>query len=507
METNTTDKLIDIVKRKDILFHRGEQVLFKKYSYFQVINAYKNLFVCDDETIMDIKNNININNKNKIKYYRNSFKIKNDVTDNDLYENICNKICLKYGIKAKTLSEKETLIDEIHYHHHMYIPNISYGDFLRMYKFEHELRMMLFKYILIIEESVKNIFISYLNDKKVDVNYLVNMNNYNTLPLKSKSFDTIKLIISKYDNQKSKPIKRKRDQHLDVPYWMLINELAMNQTYYAISNLNERDSYQIFLKCANFFTKLNISETDKGKSSEKIIADKKMVNNFKMILYYLGEFRNMLAHNQPIYCYNIKNYNIKANPSLEYELPTTRKGYKNKKGQILSHAQQQLNLNGSMMQSLSKYFGPDSFNANNSTKLDLSKIIYILDKILKQIDPNTKFYEELQSIFIKYNIVLTKTSYTINDVKDYLELTKQINKLNDFDMEIKDILDRIGKKRSYIRKLKSKEIELRKLVKEINQATKNIKINETKSKYKVFPAIKKYSEFTGIDMAFFHDIK
>ena len=230
METNTTDKLIDIVKRKDILFHRGEQVLFKKYSYFQVINAYKNLFVCDDETIMDIKNNININNKNKIKYYRNSFKIKNDVTDNDLYENICNKICLKYGIKAKTLSEKETLIDEIHYHHHMYIPNISYGDFLRMYKFEHELRMMLFKYILIIEESVKNIFISYLNDKKVDVNYLVNMNNYNTLPLKSKSFDTIKLIISKYDNQKSKPIKRKRDQHLDVPYWMLINELAMNQT-------------------------------------------------------------------------------------------------------------------------------------------------------------------------------------------------------------------------------------------------------------------------------------
>ena len=65
-------------------------------------------------------------------------------------------------------------------------------------------------------------------------------------------------------------------------------------------------------------------------------------------------------------------------------------------------------------------------------------------------------------------------------------------------MEIKDILDRIGEKRSYIRKLKSKETEFKKLVK---------KINETKSKYKVFPAIKKYSEFTGIDMAFFHDIK
>lgn len=116
------------------------------------------------------------------------------------------------------------------------------------------------------------------------------MNNYNTLPLKSKSFDTIKLIISKYDNQKSKPIKRKRDQHLDVPYWMLINELAMNQTYYAISNLNKQDSYQIFLKCTNFFTKLNISENNKGKTSKKIATDKKMVENFKMILYYLCKF-------------------------------------------------------------------------------------------------------------------------------------------------------------------------------------------------------------------------
>ena len=44
METNSTTKLITITKNKGIKFLRGDQSLFKKYSYFQVINAYKNLF-------------------------------------------------------------------------------------------------------------------------------------------------------------------------------------------------------------------------------------------------------------------------------------------------------------------------------------------------------------------------------------------------------------------------------------------------------------------------------
>lgn len=111
----------------------------------------------------------------------------------------------------------------IKYHHHIYNPSTLYTDFVRMYKFEHELRMLLLKYTLIVEENIKNIFISYLNDIKAKSNYLINMDNYNTTSLKSKSFNTLKLIIDKYDNQKSKPIKRKRDQHLTVPYWIIIN--------------------------------------------------------------------------------------------------------------------------------------------------------------------------------------------------------------------------------------------------------------------------------------------
>ena len=505
IETNSTNKLITITENKGIKFLRGDKVLFKKYSYFQVINAYKNLFAYDEDSIDEIKDNIT--NGVKLDYYRKSFQIKDEITDNYLYEAICDKICKKYGLCGKTLQEKEKQIKIIKYHHHIYNPGTLYTDFVRMYKFEHELRMMLLKYTLIVEESVKNIFISYLNDINAEPNYLVNMNNYNTNSLKSKSFDTMKLIIDKYDNQKSKPIKRKRDQHLIVPYWIIINELAMNQTYYAIANLNSSDSYKIFLRCLNFFTQLNLSEENRGKTQKQIKYEKRMVNNFKTLLCYLGEFRNMLAHNQPIYCYNVLNYNISGNPKFEYELPKVNLEYIDKNGNKVSIEKQQINIMGSLMNSLTEYFGSDNFNSNNSTKLDLSKIVYILYKILQHIDKNTNFYSELTEIYSKYNIVLSKSIIEVENSKQIVELKNIISKLLTFDMETSRFIEEIESGKAYKKKLKAKEKQLKEITKQINSISKKINVNEIKSKYKHFPARKRYTEFTGINASFFINIK
>lgn len=186
---------------------------------------------------------------------------------------------------------------------------------------------------------MKNIFISYLNDNNSPADYLVNMDNYNTSSIRNKAFDTMKLIIGKYDNLKSKPIKRKRDQNITVPYWIIINELAMNQTYYAIANLKEEDSKGIFLRCTNFFTQLNISSENKGKNPKQIQKEKEQINMFKTILCYLGEFRNMLAHNQPIYCYNIDSFDINKQVKFKYELPKTKANKSNRNGKKLSKMQ------------------------------------------------------------------------------------------------------------------------------------------------------------------------
>lgn len=505
METNSTRKLITITENKGIKFLRGDKTLFKKYSYFQVINAYKNLFIYDEDDIENIKNNII--NKTKLSYYRKSFQVKDEISDNDLYGVICDKICKKYGLNGKSLQEKEEQIKIIKYHHHIYNSGTVYTDFVRMYKFEHELRMMLLKYTLIVEESVKNIFISYLNDKNAEPNYLVNMDNYNTTSLKSKSFNTMKLIIDKYDNPKSKPIKRKRDQHLIVPYWIIINELAMNQTYYAIANLNSSDSYKIFLRCLNFFSKLIYRKKAGGKNQKQIIYEKRMVNNFKTLLCYLGEFRNMLAHNQPIYCYNVSEYRINGNPKFEYELPIVNPEYTDKNGNKVSIHKQQTSIMGSLMNSLKEYFGNDNFNSNNSTKLDLSKIVYILYKMLKNIDKNTNFYSDLVQIFSKYNIVLSKTNINVDNPKKIDELKSVISKLSIYDMEIINFIEKIESGRSYKMELKTKEKQLKRIIKQINSISKQINIREIKSKYKHFPARKRYTEFTGIDAKFFLNIK
>ena len=179
----------------------------------------------------------------------------------------------KYGIIADSLEDKLKFINKIDYHLHRYDNKPRYRDFIRMYKFEHELRLMLLKYVLIIEESIKNIFIKHLNDSSKSADYLVNMKNYNTSSFNNKAFDTMKLIIQKHNNDYSRPIRTKRKQELTIPYWILINELTMNETYTTIENLNPEDSLIIFTKATNFFTQSNI-EIKKIKNGELKIAEK-----------------------------------------------------------------------------------------------------------------------------------------------------------------------------------------------------------------------------------------
>ena len=221
METNTTSKLIKNLERKGIGFNRGEKQLFKKYDYYQVINAYKNLFVSDVENIDKIRQNILSNID--IARYKNCFGITSNINGNDLFKEICKKIIKKYGLDYDKNMSFKTLVSEIKridYVHHIYEPNTKYNDFVRMYKFEHELRLLLLRYTLIIEENMKNIFVSTLNDSdEINANFLSDINNYNTADANSNnSLETLKLIIDKQGNKHSKPIQRKRKQNVTIPY-------------------------------------------------------------------------------------------------------------------------------------------------------------------------------------------------------------------------------------------------------------------------------------------------
>ena len=426
----------------------------------------------------------------------------------EIFHEICKKICKKYGIKYTSLM-KDTLlkqnISKINYVHHIYPSNTQYGDFLRMYKFEHELRNMLLKYTLIIEESIKNIFIKHLNNNPdVKANFLSDINNYDTSNGNNDSLDTLKLIFEKQKRTYSKPIQRKRKQDITVPYWILINELTMNETYNVIKNLKPEISNLIFQDCLNHFTYKKVNIKDKTKTKKQIQNEKGFIISFRTLIKYIGMFRNMLAHNQPIYCYNHKDYCLINYPTMSYDIPWVNM----KKNPTLPEIIQQHKINSVTMHDLETFFGQDKYNANNSCQdINLSFMIYIIYKMISYIDKNTKFYEELTGLYKKYNIILDLNEKQILDTTSVENLLNEIENLNTLELNYKKMIYNIDNNISYKKELKTFISSFKTIKKKINTLSNKIKLEEIKSKYNPFSAVIQYSNYTGIDKKYFENIK
>lgn len=503
MEKYSNSKIIKNLELKNIVFNNREKSKFNKYSSYQVINAYKSLFVVNVETIDDIYQNVK--KEINIDYYKKIFGI---TSNNDLFKEICKKICKKYGLSYSKNAQDIALkkeINKIEYVHHIYPQNTEYSDFLRMYKFEHELRLLLLKYTLIIEENVKSTFIKYLNNSPdIKDNFLSDINNYNTSKGNNEALDTLKLIFEKQKNKHSKPILRKRKQDITIPYWILINELSMNETYNVIKNLKPEISILIFQDCVNYFTNLNLDIKDKRKSKKQIQKEKGLIISFRNLIKYIGLFRNMLAHNQPIFCYNHKDYSLIDYPNMNYDIPwIDLKRYPNVK-----EINQQHKINSITMYDLASFFGNDKYNSKNANRnIDLSFIIYVIYKIISTIDKNTNFYNEIVSLYEKYNIILSIAKRELIGIESFEEALKEIKKLNQLEINYSYMINKIENKENYKQELKSFISNYNKYRKKLNYSLNKIKIIERKSKYKIFKNNKRYTEYTGISKNFFNDIK
>ena len=151
MKSYTNIKLKKKLQNKGIQLDNRKKKLFDKYSYYQVVNAYKNIFSTNIENIDDIENNI-MNNTDIERYLKN-YDIDSYHSNTQLFRNIEIKICQKYGILYKSTDTNDEIkekIKSINYYNHLYSNKVYYSDFVRMYKFEHELRNVLLRYTLII---------------------------------------------------------------------------------------------------------------------------------------------------------------------------------------------------------------------------------------------------------------------------------------------------------------------------------------------------------------------
>lgn len=493
MESYTNNQLKKKLKEKGIILDDKKIKLFNKYNYYQVINAYKNIFSTSIENIEDIK--YNIEHKIDIDRYCNNFNITKNADKTTFFRNILYKICKKYGINYKTSDSTEDLINKvkkIKYYNHLYSNKVYYSDFVRMYKFEHELRSVLLRYTLIIEESLKNILVMYLNSIGAKDTFLTDINQYETGQGNINfAIESIKKMFDKQTNKHSNPIKRKNDQNISVPYWILINELTLGETIKLITNLNYEHNRNILELCVNYFTKMNIVYKTDFKENEK----KKYwnyLNAMREILNIIGIFRNNLAHNQPIYNFNVKEFYSTKSGNVNYLLPKA------------NNKNEQYKINTSYMSYFADFFGSDKYNsfAGNSN-INLSWIIYIIYKFITYLDTNTNLYNELTYVYKKFNIILRPSEVAINKFNLYEEMLNSIKKYNNFDFKLDDIINQYDNGQNIKKSLKSLNKEINDMKKIFNKYINDNQKNNECLKYTHFLFDANYTKYTGIDKKYF----
>lgn len=497
MKSYTNTKLRKKLQNKGIILDDKKKQYFDKYSYYQVINAYKNIFSTGIENIDDIEKNIN--NSIDIDRYRKNFSISSDVNNSALFRGILISICQKYGINIKYTDSNDEFkekIKGIKYYNHLYSNKVMYSDFIRIYKFEHELRNVLLKYTLIIEESLKNVLVIYLNSIEAKDNFLTDINQYDTTPKNiANSINSIKKIFDKQTNKHSNPIKRKNDQELSVPYWIIINELTLGETIKLIINLDKIHMQNILENCVNYFTNIRLNK------DEIITYDDKekywnRLNVMREILNIVGLLRNSLAHNQPIYNFNVKEYYSSKLNNVHYILPKAH------------NQQEQYILTTSYMSYLAEFFGSDRYNSfSGNTNIDLSWVIYIIYKIISHLDKNTNMYIELIYVYKKYNIILRPDNASINKIELYEKMLSKINDCSNINFNIKGIKDKYDNNK----KIKLDLISLNKQIRDMQDNMKALLNENTKNndcmKYTHFLFDRTYTKYTGIDKKYFDKLK
>lgn len=497
MKSYTNTKLKKKLQNKGIQLDSRKKNLFDKYSYYQVVNAYKNIFFTNIEDIDDIENNIK--NNISIDRYLKNYDIGINCDKMLLFRNIEIKICQKYGIQYKNTETDDELkekIKSIKYYNHLYSSKVCYSDFVRMYKFEHELRSVLLRYTLIIEESLKNVFVSYLNNIEAKDNFLTDINQYETGQKNiNYAIASIKKILDKQTNKHSNPINRKNYQNLSVPYWILINELTLGETIRLIINLRDEHKRKILENCINYFTNIKL-KNENLEVQQEIENYTNYINAMREILNIIGIFRNNLAHNQPIYNFNVREFCSSKDNKVNYLLPNAKT------------TEEQYILNTKYMSYFANFFGTDKYNSfTGNSNINLSWVIYVIYKIIIHLDKNTNFYNELVYVYQKYNIILKPRKVSINNYNLYEEILEKIKEYNEFDFGISEIMDRYNDGLSIKRNMIS-------LNKKINDMKKDmdclLKINDSNNecfKYTHFLFDNSYTKYTGIDKKYFDKLK
>lgn len=513
MKTIKTVKQIDRLKQKNINY-KGNADVFDKYSYFQLVNAYKPIFASDVMNIDEIKYEV-MNGGPKLELIAKNFNLHNK---ND-YVSILVRLNDKYdfGYSTSTIRKKteaqnaiEEKLKKANYIMHLYDDGTHISDYIRLSKFEHELRNVLLKYSLIIEEIVKNVFCSYLNDIEAKSTFLLDASNYDVINKGHKAIKSMTMAASSIVEKRNLAMKRKINQDILPPYWMSIHSFMMNGVIQTIDNLSSEYRNEIVV---NIFYKLTCKQEKDYLNTQNRVDKRKLLedaNKFFDTLQDVGYFRNSLAHNSPIYYYNISDQSLINYPDISYDAPFLKKNKNESNGDYNLRKQNSAKI---IINSLEAMFG-SRFSTNNKVReLDLSYIIFAIYNMIKSTDKNTLMKEEILNVYRKYNIVGTDDSGDVISFenKKLKDIVSSIEEMADdlYAVDILGIIEDIKNGERVIRKLQKVKNEIRASAIDLKKTVNHVQNNALStniSNYDVFNKRDRYFKLTGIDLFFLNNL-
>lgn len=178
-----------------------------------------------------------------------------------------------------------------------YKNNIDFEDLFDLYILDKDIKMIVFRHLLEIEQKIKANLSNFISSKYgiKETKYLKKTNFDSTNPHVNEVIKNIKKQKKIY-GEKNEAVKYYKNKYNYVPLWVLSKSLTMGTI---------RDLYSI------------MKPDDQDRISREILyidIDKKRVVKLKNIIALLSDVRNMCAHDEILMCYKHKRIHISKLP-------------------------------------------------------------------------------------------------------------------------------------------------------------------------------------------------
>ena len=176
-----------------------------------------------------------------------------------------------------------------------YIKGSHFNEIFALYKLDRRLRNTLLEYLLVFEAHIKSRISYFFSKKFPEPHSYLYFKNYSNDPRKTDNIvKTVASLSNTMSNRNNKPLKHYMNKHNGVPLWILVNYLTIGNINYMYKNLDDDLRKEIAL-----------DYKDKIKRDYKIVLDI-TPKDLDGILQQVNLFRNVCAHEERLYDYEIK---------------------------------------------------------------------------------------------------------------------------------------------------------------------------------------------------------